>query len=599
MSTMKRWLVVGFVALFELFSHAESVPMGTFAAIGADVDFTVGGASASGFTMTYANESDGRGDCAARSAAAVLFTQVGDKLTYRCTYDNIANSTNRNNTLRFSFDFGSAACIHFITGYGEAGIEAGGGGIAIDGRVNYNLTGNPFSTGTTVGGADYEFVTNKTSLAFNNGNTIDATIELTVVDIDGTDYDYQVDVTYASATETSMLSRTVIDIPANSIDAVYHLSNDNFLQIAGDTWSVTNAALDFKAYVVPPDFTLNYFEIGGDADSYVTNLSSSGATHKYISDTDGKHDTGIATTIDGSSGVTITNVGDKLVYSFTYQDLVVTPNNNGAQPMRVGFDFGSDACLIHRTAVGSQSDLTFWANDNGNPFSSGTKLSTLATWSDFDHRTIRFDDGNLISATVSLTLQADHGDGTYDYLYEVTYVGASHQNSASQTFTNIAANTVGRLFHVSNESIMNVTGDEWTVANATLIYEPYTLPPTALESWMSDYGITNLYVDTDNDGLDDLGEYAFGGDPTNSGSLGVQPSLQSNGGLKYIYQVIADTNIAHQVVTETDLVVGGGSINVTLDGSGPAADSAFIAYTNSVDTSVETAGFLQVEISEN
>jgi hypothetical protein len=153
--------------------------------------------------------------------------------------------------------------------------------------------------------------------------------------------------------------------------------------------------------------------------------------------------------------------------------------------------------------------------------------------------------------------------------------------------------------HLSNARAFDIAGDTWTVTGASAVFVSNMLPPTTLEVWMSDYGITNLYVDTDNDGLKDLGEYAFGGNPTNSDSLGVQPILQDTGGLKYIYQVIADTNIAHQVATQTNLVNGGGSINVTLDGSGVAADPAYNAYTNSVDTSVENAGFLQVEISKN
>ena len=869
MITVKKILVAAAVVSLAALAQAESVSMGVFSKRGSDVDYTLSGASATGVTLTYADNSDARTDSGAESLANVLFTKVGDKLTYSYTLESITNSVNQNFTFRSGFDFGSDACIHFITGYGTN----------IDARINYNLNGNPFSVGSTVGAADYAFATNKPSLTLSTGNTIDATLELTLVGMDEVaqgvfEYDYDLDVTISSLTETSTISRTVSNLPANTVASVYHLTNTDQVQISGETWSVANASLEFQPYVAPPQFTLGYVEIGSDGDSSTTNLSATGGTLKYGADTDGIYATGIETTIDGASGVAITNVGDKLVYTFKYKDLAVTPNINSPVPMRVGFDFGDTACLVHRTAVGTQAKLAFHSNTDGNPFTAGTELTVIADWSDYARRSIRFDDGNVIYATVSLTLQADHGDGTYDYLYEVEYIGSTGQNSESQTFTGVVGNTVASIFHVTDWSAMSVDGDEWTVSNAALVYEPYipdligpqflvataqdgavaldwedslnlgvssysiyrseesgtnyvlvasgltqsaytnsglangityyfvatatdstpaesdfgnevsatpgpgflisydlglldnetggtlttmmtypatntggfvvmdpsdndgrmdriqyftfntgyggakvqgytgdlfretgntgfagsdvvdkgaggatvfiknsgtiyyapldtvfwiarenvdensngtafndmaygftitdngdgiasdgdvleligivystgtesvfgktadqltaalsAAPPAPYEIWALDYGLYDADAasdaDPDLDGLKNLAEYAFGGNPTNAASQGVQPQLMDDGGLKYIYRIIDDTNMNHQVVTTTDLVNGGGSITVTLDGSGPDADPAYMSYTNSVDTSVSGAGFIHVEVNSN
>jgi cephalosporin-C deacetylase-like acetyl esterase len=566
-----------------------SVPMSTFAKSGNDADYSVGGASDSGITLSFADDTDGRGDAGVRSGVAVLFNNVGDKLTYRATFDHILNSTNINSAFRTTFDFGDAACIHFINGYGTS----------TDGRINVNDNGIPFAQGTTVGDADLAFTASQALLTFSTGNTIDATFVLTLAGESGGSYDYTLDVTYASGSESSNLSRTLTGVAGNSIDGIYHLTNMKGLNIASDSYSVTNASLYFAAMTPNAVVLGTYAKIGSNADAAVSGPLFGGATLAYSAESDGRGDGGISATFNGSSGVTFAAVGDKLTYNFTYTSLVVTPNTSSPQ-FRTGFDFGTSAFVYHATSYGSSAALGFYANDNGNPFSSGSQVGgTVADWSPYALRAIRFDDGNVINGTVSLTLQTAHGDGTYDYLYEVTYINGAVSNSASQLFSNVAGANVVSINHLSNASAFDVAGDSWTVTGASAAFVPYTLPPTALVSWMDDYGITNLYIDTDNDGLKDLGEYAFGGNPTNSDSLGVQPILQDTDGLKYIYQVIADTNISHQVATQTNLVNGGGSINVTLDGSGLAADPAYNAYTNSVDTSVENAGFLQVEISKN
>jgi len=75
---------------------------------------------------------------------------------------------------------------------------------------------------------------------------------------------------------------------------------------------------------------------------------------------------------------------------------------------------------------------------------------------------------NVIIGTVSLTLSADHGNGTYDYLYEVSYVGRSASNSASQVFTNVTGANVVSVHHLVNVTQFDNAGDTWTVSEASV-----------------------------------------------------------------------------------------------------------------------------------
>ncbi|WOO43186.1 hypothetical protein [Rubellicoccus peritrichatus] len=242
MNTFKKILIalVPFAGLLE----AESVTMGVFANRGVDDDAVLSGLSATGFTITYTDEvsgTEGRGGVR-NDIEDVLFSKVGDKLIYSFTYNSIVTSISKNNVLEAGFNFTNNFCIDFVTGYGSA----------TDGRVKSVPTADPFTGGTVVGEVDFNFA--EPSLTFSTGNTIDVTIELTLVGIDGSDYDYRVDVTYTSMTETSTLSRTVSDIGSNTVQLLYHVINDNDVNVEGDTWSVKNATLSYESLAAP--FTL-------------------------------------------------------------------------------------------------------------------------------------------------------------------------------------------------------------------------------------------------------------------------------------------------------------------------------------------------------
>ncbi len=128
----------------------------------------------------------------------------------------------------------------------------------------------------------------------------------------------------------------------------------------------------------------------------------------------------------------------------------------------------------------------------------------------------------------------------------------------------------------------------------------FLLSQSAYDTWASGFGLSGPDAaddfDYDDDGLVNLGEYAFGGSPIDGSDLGVQPWLEGN--LKYVFELVDNTSLTYAVITTTDLVNGGGSIPVTLDGSGDSATrEGFKRYTNTVDTTANDAGFLSLEVS--
>jgi hypothetical protein len=233
--------------------------------------------------------------------------------------------------------------------------------------------------------------------------------------------------------------------------------------------------------------TLGTFtKTGGDVDATVSSASTSGGVMSYATDTDARSDAGLFATTDSPGGYVFSTVGDEVIYTFTYENIIQNSPNSSPQ-FRTGFDFGNAAFLYHATATGNGgAQLGFYANTNGNPFSTGTQVgSTITDWADFDRQYIRFTAGNTIAATVSLRLDAINGS-LYDYTYEVTYngtaTGGSDTNTASQAFTGIAANTLDRIFHGANNANVSTAGNTWTVSNAAMVAvpEPATTAAVAL-----------------------------------------------------------------------------------------------------------------------
>lgn len=174
---------------------------------------------------------------------------------------------------------------------------------------------------------------------------------------------------------------------------------------------------------------------------------------------------------------TFSQVGQKLEYSFTFENLVIPITADGPQ-MRSGLVFDT-ATLRHTTSMGTQRNLTFNRESSNNIYSAGAQEGlTVTDWSPFARSAIRFATGNTLQAAVSLELLQIREGGGFDFEYRVAYAGSgSVSNSATQLFENFPSANVQGVFHGTNWSSTSAAdGMTWTVAGAEMgvIPEPST-----------------------------------------------------------------------------------------------------------------------------
>jgi hypothetical protein len=135
-----------------------------------------------------------------------------------------------------------------------------------------------------------------------------------------------------------------------------------------------------------------------------------------------------------------------------------------------------------------------------------------------------------------------------------------------------------------------------------------TTPTSQYDDWMSAYSVggeTGLQDDPDGDLLDNLGEYAFGGEPDNPANQGNTPvqSQVSEGGtnfLEYVYYErddAADRGLASILEVGTDLVITNWTTaGIEFVGSGASAEPGYNAVTNRISTDDDVKRFLNLQI---
>jgi hypothetical protein len=135
-------------------------------------------------------------------------------------------------------------------------------------------------------------------------------------------------------------------------------------------------------------------------------------------------------------------------------------------------------------------------------------------------------------------------------------------------------------------------------------------PSQIYADWISGYSVgsaTNMMIDADGDHLDNLSEYAFGGEPDNNAIRGNTPvqSLVNDGGTEYLQYVyferddVGDRGLSSVLNVGTDLVITDWTTNgVEFVGSGASAVPGYTAVTNRVpDGKIKQFLRLQVEFT--
>ncbi|VGO18667.1 Ig-like domain-containing protein [Pontiella sulfatireligans] len=123
---------------------------------------------------------------------------------------------------------------------------------------------------------------------------------------------------------------------------------------------------------------------------------------------------------------------------------------------------------------------------------------------------------------------------------------------------------------------------------------------SALEQWIKDYGLSNnLLLDLpDGDGINNLLEYALGGNPNNDDAAAILPTSEVDGAwLNYVYrrQNPADPALSYAVLSSTDLVNGPITNATSEAGASPVVDG-FETVTNRISTTTEATQFMNLKV---
>lgn len=231
-------------------------------------------------------------------------------------------------------------------------------------------------------------------------------------------------------------------------------------------------------------------------------------------------------------------------------------------------------------------------------------VSTGATDSDWHIMSAKWDGSSRLYAWLDT-----------NYLGQASSVDA---DPSGHLRTRIGSNANGAADQFFNGQIAEIRiynralSDAERLADETELLDKYfnvIAPGNYYDGWIASYGLSGVdaLMDEDPDGdlMLNLGEYAFGGDPTNSNDIGyVLPfdEMVVDGGsnwLQYVYARQIDS-VAHGLVylpeTATDLVLADWTTNsgaVTI-GTG-ILDDDFLLVTSRVST-VEDAKFMRVRV---
>ena len=172
-------------------------------------------------------------------------------------------------------------------------------------------------------------------------------------------------------------------------------------------------------------------------------------------------------------------------------------------------------------------------------------------------------------------------------------------SSTNGTSGYLGSYAVGNFTASSHPLVLSTTGGEGgAVINAFAIYKA----PAAdkFVQWVSDYGLSgadaDFSADPDGDNADNLYEYAFGGDPTNSGTSGTEPaSSLTGGGLQYIHVERADdVALTYSLYIKSDLIYENWSNIYTSVANG----SSWVSVTNMIPTDVSEK-FIKLDVSHD
>ena len=201
-----------------------------------------------------------------------------------------------------------------------------------------------------------------------------------------------------------------------------------------------------------------------------------------------------------------------------------------------------------------------------------------------------------------------------DFDFDADTATYSTNGVETHSFTNFQGTQVESLqFNTSSTWTTNSVAAMNAIGFSEFVGTPATndTATSLWNEWINLYsGVgsnSNLLDHGDSDDLDNLTEYAFGGDPSDGGSQGNIPSqsLVDVGGtdyIEYVYYMRDDAGgrgLAYLITTDTDLVAAPGWTNAHYEVTGTNTStgiSGFNAVTNRMSTDPEAQRFLRLQI---
>ncbi len=166
--------------------------------------------------------------------------------------------------------------------------------------------------------------------------------------------------------------------------------------------------------------------------------------------------------------------------------------------------------------------------------------------------------------------------------------------------------TLGAAEAATNKTWFSSTGGSlvFSEAGGYVTVSNASPPITAYDAWAALYPtLSNTDPDHDEepDGMDNLMEYALGGNPTNSDAASILPVTKEGAGvLSYIYnrQNPKDPALTYEVLSSIDLVFGP-ITNTTTEVGVSEVVEGFESVTNQVSTAVEAQQFMQLKVQKD
>jgi len=211
-----------------------------------------------------------------------------------------------------------------------------------------------------------------------------------------------------------------------------------------------------------------------------------------------------------------------------------------------------------------------------------------------------------VLSNLSVRAVADYDTDTIDVYYKLGDAAEVLGASGIAMYKLVDAEaSLDIIYMIGVTKAANLGPDDFFEVDNLMLTALYAPPTEVLyTAWLSGYpGVgtaTNMTDDADGDLLDNLGEYAFGGDPSNPSDQGNVPvSEQAAGYLQYVYferDDAADRGLASILEVGTDLVNTNwtaSGIEFVGSGAGPAG---FNAQTNRIPTDVEGKQYLRLQV---